>query len=61
MSKTPFTEDEQEIMNLLVKAHELFLDINENKGDGDWLAGIHKCQDVLIRRVVTRDYPNYFN
>lgn len=60
--KNPFTKEENEIMNLLTEAHNKFMKLKQVHPNNpiDWVNGIHKCQDVLINRVVCRDYPNYF-
>jgi len=60
--KKPFTKEEEHIMNLLVEAHNMFIDLEEMHPDDirEWTDGIHKCQRVLKSRVVTRDYPNVF-
>lgn len=61
--KKPFTKQEEEIMNLLVEAHNKFVEMEQMHPDGtrEWVDGIHKCQNVLKTRVVTRDYPDTFN
>ena len=58
--KKPFTEQEEEIMNLLVEAHNKFVEMEQMHPDDmrEWVDGIHKCQNVLKGRVVTRDYPD---
>ena len=60
--KNPFTKKEQEIMGLLVKAHNKFIEMEQMHPDDirEWTDGVHKCQGVLKGRVVTRDYPNIF-
>lgn len=60
--KKPFTEQEEEIMNLLVEAHNKFVEMEQMHPDDmkEWVNGIHKCQNVLKDRVVTRDYPDIF-
>jgi hypothetical protein len=60
--KKPFTEQEEEIMNLLVEAHNKFVEMKQMHPDDlrEWVDGIHKCQNVLKGRVVTRDYPDIF-
>jgi hypothetical protein len=60
--KKPFTPEEQEIMNLIVSAHNKYCAIQpSNNTDGvKWMNAIHSLQDVLIYRVAKRDYPNVF-
>jgi hypothetical protein len=60
--KKPFTPDEQEIMDLIVAAHNKYVAI-QPVADPDgvkWMNGIHALQEVLIYRVVKRDYPEVF-
>lgn len=60
--KQPFTDQENEIMNLLIEAHKKFVEMTQMHPDDmrEWVDGIHKCQSVLKGRVVTRDYPHIF-
>ena len=60
--KKPFDKVEQEITDLLVKAHSKFIEMEQMHSDHirEWVDGIHKCQNVLKGRVVTRDYPDVF-
>ena len=60
--KKPFTEQEEQVMNSLLEAHDIFVKMKQmNPGDiSEWVDGIHKCQNVLMGRVVTRDYPDVF-
>lgn len=62
MSETPFTPQEQEIMDALVIAANKFTHLQETHPTHkrDFLDGIHRCQDVLIHRIVQRDYPETF-
>lgn len=60
--KTPFTDEEQEVMDLIVQAYENYIQIEPMHPDHirEFVDGIHKCQTVLKSRVVTRDYPDIF-
>jgi hypothetical protein len=60
--KKPFTEQEEEIISLLLEAHNKFVKLEQMHPDDtrEWVNGIHKCQNVLKGRVVTRDYPDVF-
>ncbi len=60
--KNPFTKEEQEIMDLLVKAQNKFAEMEQMHPDDmiEWVDGMRKCQNVLMLRVVTRDYPEVF-
>lgn len=59
--KQPFTPDEEEIMNLLVQAHNKFaaLERMHTSEIPEWVISLHKLQDILFYRVVKRDYPEY--
>jgi len=60
--KKPFTKEEQEIMDLLVLAHNKLINLDNHGGDmADWVHHLHGCQNVLITRIVRRDYPDVFN
>ena len=60
--KNPYTQEEQDIMDALSLAFNKFskLDITHNCHSKDFAEGINKCQDVIIHRVVQRDYPETF-
>jgi hypothetical protein len=60
--KEPFTKQEKLIMDLLILAHNKFVDMDQMHPDDkrEWVDGIHRCQNVLKGRVVTRDYPDIF-
>lgn len=62
MSKKPFTPEEQRVMDHLVNAWNEFvkLQVTHPSHNNDFGNAIHKCQDVLIHRVVQRDYPDTF-
>ena len=54
------TEQEGLIMDSLVKAWNNFLKLEKTHPCeiNDFGDGIHKCQNVLMARVLRRDYPN---
>jgi hypothetical protein len=58
----PFTDKEQKIMDLLVEAHNNFieLDITHPMEITEWVSNLHKLQDLLGSRVLRRDYPDVF-
>ena len=60
--KEPFTKEEKEVMNLLVRAHEKFnnLERNHPMEMQEWVLSFHKLQDLLGWRVLRRDYPKSF-
>ena len=62
MKDSPFISDEKEIMDALVKAHNIFNELKPTHPlhKKDFVDGVHKCQYVLIHRVMQRDYPKEF-
>lgn len=50
-------------MDLLVEAHNKFIKLEKTHGmeTSEWVNNFHKLQDILIARVVRRDYPDYFS
>lgn len=55
-------EKENEIMNLLVEAHNKYIKLESTHPSDmpDWVNHFHILQDVLTRRVLRRDYPDIF-
>lgn len=60
--KTPYIDDEEEIMNHLVEAWDKFTKLEQTHPShlSDFADGIHRCQDIIINRIVQRDYPETF-
>jgi hypothetical protein len=58
----PFTKDEEEVMNLIVQAHNKFLKLDRchPMEVQEWVSGVHKLQSILSHRVMKRNYPKYF-
>lgn len=58
----PFNEEEQAIMDKLVDAFNTFCALSQTHPDHiiDFKNGIHSCQNVLIHRIVQREYPQTF-
>lgn len=59
---SPFTPEEDEIMQLLVQAHNKFILLppshpNEQQ---EWATALHRLQDLIGHRVLKRNYPDYF-
>jgi len=61
MSK-PIPKEEKEIMDLLVQAHNKFIQLEPTHPSdiSEWVDGIHRCQHVLQARIVRRDHPDVF-
>ena len=57
----PFTKPEDEIMQHLLKAQALFVNLpKQNKNAAtDFLGHIRDCRRILAMRVLARDYSNY--
>jgi len=58
----PFSKEEEEIMNLLIEAHNKFSQLEQTHPSDitDWLFHLHGTQRILGQRVLRRDYPNKF-
>ena len=58
----PFTKEEEEIMNLIVNAHNKFVQLERGHKMEiqEWVGAIHNLQSILSHRVMKRNYPNYF-
>lgn len=55
-------EEEALVMASLVKAWNDFLKLETThpSHNADFSNAIHKCQDILIHKIVQRDYPHSF-
>jgi len=60
--KKPYNKIEKEIMDSLVNATNLFrkLQLTHPSHEEEFISGIHTCQNVIIHRIVQRDYPKEF-
>ena len=60
--KEPFTKQEKEIMDLLVEAHNKFMNLQLTHDNelSEWILNFHRLQDLLGARVLRRDYPETF-
>lgn len=58
----PFTPQEEEIMSLLVAAHNKFIALERMHPMEvqEWVTPFHHLQNILMSRVVTRDYSEHF-
>lgn len=58
----PFSLREKEIWELLGKAAQLFFNLEQTHPSHlkDFADAIHQCQDVLGRRILQRNYPEYW-
>lgn len=62
MKKSPYISHEEELMKSLVNAVSCFRQLKETHSshEKDFIDGIHKCQNVIIHRIVQRDHPEDF-
>jgi len=60
--RNPYRDQEQEVMNNLVNAWNNYYKLSymHPSDNIDFCNGIHKCQDVINRRVLRRDYPKEY-
>jgi len=60
--RSPFTDEEKSVMDLLVKAHNKFveLEIGHEMDIQEWVASIHSLQAILSHRCLRREFPEYF-
>jgi len=60
--KSPYIETEATLMQKLVEAVNLFrqLELTHPSQEEKFINGIHECQDILMHRIVQRDYPEEF-
>ena len=60
MKKIP--EAEQEITNYLVKAYNAFIELEPTHPMhlDEFVEGIHRCEFIIMHRIVQRDYPKEF-
>ena len=58
----PCLPDERHIMTKLAEAFDLFMKMEQSHQShmSEFVQGIHACQNVIIHRVVQRDYPDFF-
>lgn len=60
--KKPFTKEEQEVMDLLVEAHNKYTELEQTHPSDlpDWVNALHTLQRLLGQRILRRDYPEDF-
>lgn len=61
-NSSPFTKDEQEVMDLITKTHNTMVEkCGQNMSDmQSWAHAIHTLQNIVMYRTFCRKYPNYF-
>ena len=61
-SRSPFTKEEEEIMELIVNAHNKFskLERGHSMEIQEWVTSIHSLQSILSHRCLRREFPDYF-
>jgi len=62
MRKNPYEGNEKEIMDLLSKSYNLFIETPQTHPSDmdDFCKAIHLAQGIIMERIVRRDYPNVF-
>lgn len=57
-----FTEREQEIMNKIVEAHNMYVNLYHTHPSDlpEWVNSIHDLQKILGMRVLRRELPETF-
>jgi len=60
---SPFTEQENKIMQLIVEAHNEFLKLDRSHSMEiqEWVFGIHQLQSILSHRSIKRLFPSHFS
>lgn len=60
--KNILTEEEREIMVLLVQSHIKFARLKSTHSNEmqEWVSGIHYLQSLLGMRILRREYPELF-
>ncbi|WP_107039954.1 hypothetical protein [Brumimicrobium mesophilum] len=61
-SKEPYTDEEKQVMDALVKAHNLFINLERTHSSeiGEWVTSFHQLQHIVNARILRRDYPETF-
>lgn len=61
-NQNPFTEKENDILNHLVEAHNLFIELEETHPTEsmEWATAIHGAQNVLSNRILRRIFPKIY-
>jgi len=60
--KNPYLKTENKISDHLINAVKYFrqLESMHPSHEKDFIDGIHKCQNVIIHRIVQREHPKEF-
>lgn len=60
--RNPFTKEEEAIMELIVNAHNKFVELERghNMEIQEWVTSIHSLQSILSHRCLRREFPEYF-
>ena len=58
----PFDKKDEEIMSKLSEVLTLFMNMKQTHPNhlSSFMDGIRTCQDVIMHRIVQRDYPWFF-
>lgn len=60
--RNPFTKEEEAIMELIVNAHNKFVELERGHSMEiqEWVTSIHSLQSILSHRCLRREFPEYF-
>lgn len=60
--KDPHTTEEREVLDLLCSAYSKFIElpVTHPSHKRDFSDGIHKCQHVLMHKLVQRDHSEVY-
>lgn len=60
--RNPFTKEEEAIMELIVNAHNKFVELERGHSMEiqEWVISIHSLQSILSHRCLRREFPEYF-
>jgi len=63
MATYPYTAGEERVSNLILEAHEAFVDLEQTHPDDikDWVQAVHSMQKIIGMRILRRDYPEQFS
>lgn len=62
MQSSPFTLDEQKIFNLIIEAHNKYveLEVTHPSDRQDWNNALHVLQRLMGQRILRREHPDVF-
>jgi hypothetical protein len=58
--KKELTEEEKEVLEAILKAHNLFVALSGNRNLAEWCDNLHKLQDIIGLRLLRRIHPEIY-